>query len=380
MPRLIVSTVGTSLLSNVARGKGTETESLLRDTANLKDNEIKEEQKAVILQLAQEASKKLETSSPHEARRLSAELNGIWGYYGLNTLREGRAEDIHYLISTDTFQGSLAAELLKKYLRDQGFTVLDVFKPPGLSTADTQSFSKGIKQIVKWCHEVIAEYRRQGYYVVFNLVGSFKSLQGFMNTLGMFYADEIIYIFEAKTADLVRIPRLPIRMELQPVLKEKAKVFALMAEGYIAQRDEVTGIPEIYLDMDEQGFTTLSEWGLLIWNENKKDVLGSLPLQEFNFKGLKYERSFEKDFEELDKTRRADIISTLAQVAVIYQEKGLAGLRAHPGLQYSDYQGLKERKIGHFRLDQDWRISCKEDNGILFLRHVGPHDYVNNSP
>lgn len=83
MPRLIVSTVGTSLLSNVARGKGTETEHLLRDTANLKDNEIKEEQKAVILQLAQEASKKLESSSPHEARRLSAELNGIWGYMTL---------------------------------------------------------------------------------------------------------------------------------------------------------------------------------------------------------------------------------------------------------------------------------------------------------
>ena len=51
----------------------------------------------------------------------------------------------------------------------------------------------------------------------------------------------------------------------------------------------------------------------------------------------------------MDKTRRADIISTLAQVAVIYQEKGLAGLREHTGLLYDNYQGLKE-KIGHFRL------------------------------
>lgn len=67
MPRLIVSTVGTSLLSNVARGKGRETEILLRDTANLKDNQIEEDQKAVILQLAREALKKLESSSPHEA-------------------------------------------------------------------------------------------------------------------------------------------------------------------------------------------------------------------------------------------------------------------------------------------------------------------------
>ena len=379
MQRLIVSTVGTSLLSNMAREKGGETEQILRDTANLEDHQIKEEEKAVILQLAQEASKKLENSSPQEARRLSAELNGIWGYY-FNVLQENRSQDVHCLVSTDTFQGKLTAGLLEEYLRGKDFRVLGVFSPPGLSTADNQSFSKGIKQIVKWCHEVIAEYHRQGYSVVFNLVGSFKSLQGFMNTLGMFYDDEILYIFEAKTADLIRIPRLPIRIEPQPIFMERAKVFALMAEGYIASQEEVKGIPEIYLDMDEQGFATLSEWGFLIWNENEKEILGSLPLEKFNFKGFKYEKSFEKDFEKLDKTRRADIISTLAQVAVIYQEKGLAGLREHTGLLYEDYQGLKERKIGHFRLDLDWRISCKEDKGVLSLRHVGSHDYVNNNP
>jgi len=379
MHRLIVSTVGTSLLSNVARAKGKETEYVLRDTANLKDNEISKEQKAVIVQLAQEASKKLEISTPQESRRMSAELNGIWGYYYSNATKKSRGQDFHFLISTDTFQGKLTAEMLKEYLRSKEFNVLDIFTPPGLSTADSHSFSNGIKQIVKWCQEVITEYRRQGYFVVFNLVGSFKSLQGFMNTLGMFYADEIIYIFEAETADLILIPRLPIKMELQPILKEKAKIFALMAENYIAFREELTGIPEIYLDMDEQGFATLSEWGFLVWNENKKEILGSLPLNQFNFKGLKYEKSFEKDFEKIDQNRRADIISTLAQAAVIYQEKGLTGLREHGGLQYSDYQGLKE-KIGHFRLDQDWRVSCKEENRILFLRHVGPHDYVNNNP
>lgn len=68
------------------------------------------------------------------------------------------------------------------------------------------------------------------------------------------------------------------------------------------------------------------------------------------------------------------------KTAVIYQEIGLAGLREHTGLRYSDYQGLKERNIGHFRLDQDWRISCNENKGVLCLRHVGSHDYINNKP
>lgn len=81
---------------------------------------------------------------------------------------------------------------------------------------------------------------------------------------------KILYIFEAKTADLIRIPRLPIRIELQPILMERAKVFALMAKGYIASREEVTGIPEIYIDMDEQGFATLSEWGFLFLMKTRK--------------------------------------------------------------------------------------------------------------
>ncbi|NMB40532.1 MAG: putative CRISPR-associated protein [Firmicutes bacterium] len=379
MQRLIVSTVGTSLLSHMAREKGRKAEQILRDTANLESHQINEDEKEVISQLAKDVSKKLESSSPQETRRMSAELNGIWGYC-FDVSQGNQAKDLHCLVSTDTFQGKLTADLLQKYLRSKEFQVLNVFTPQGLNTADNQSFSKGIKQIVKWCHKVIAGYCREGYFIVFNLVGSFKSLQGFMNTLGMFYADEILYIFEAKTADLVRIPRLPIKIESQPILEEKAKVFALMAENHIASREEVRGIPEIYLDIDEEGFATLSEWGLLIWNENEKEILGSLPLDKFNFEGFNYENSFEKDFGKLNKTRRANIVSTLARVAVIYQEKGLAGLRDHTGLRYSDYQGLKERKVGHFRLDQDWRISCSENEGVLYLRHVGSHDYVNNNP
>lgn len=199
-----------------------------------------------------------------------------------------------------------------------------------------------------------------------------------MNTLGMFYADEVIYIFEAKTADLIRIPRLPIRMDTQPVLEEKAKIFLLLENGYIARKDEVEEIPEIYLDCDEREHCTLSEWGLLVWEENKRNILEKAPL--LDFEGLSYEKSFIKDFERLEKTIKSDVLATLAQVAQIFKEKGLAGLRAHSGLQYKDYQGLADKKVGHFRLSRDYRVSCRAEGTVLQLRHVGPHDYVNNNP
>lgn len=372
---LMVSTVGTSLLTSAAQGRKNLSE-LLIETANFKEEDLKPEHKKELKDLGEEVRQKLRCSSVKEARRLSAELNGIFGYYGS---RKPEETHIHYLISTDTFQGKLTADLVKEYLYGMGVRTVEIFTPRGLSTANTRSFSNGIKEIVKWCYEVVNGYRERGYRVVFNLVGSFKSLQGFMNTLGMFYADEVIYIFEASSADLIRIPRFPIRIEVERMLLEKAGLFAMLEKGYIASQEEAEGIPEIYLDRDENGDVTLSEWGLVVWNENKKEILGSVTLDNLEFPGLKYENSFIKDFEKIeDKRQRADIVSTLAQVSVIYKEKGLAALRDHKGLRYENYKGQYER-IGHFRVNRGWRVSCEQRNGELRLRHVGPHD-VNENP
>lgn len=373
----IVSTVGTSLLSNAIKSKPKDVGHILNETANLKEEELKPEYKKVLLDLKEEVQQKLlSASSTQEARRLSAELNGILGYYDN---QKPDVNDIHYLISTDTFQGRLTAQLVKEYLHQQGVKMVEIFTPSGLSTANTQSFSRGIKEIIKWCDETVEGFRGRGYRVVFNLVGGFKSLQGFMNTLGMFYADEIIYIFEASTADLIRIPRLPVRMEIESVLREKASLFAMMEKGYIAKPNEVTDVPEIYLDKDDDGYATLSEWGLLVWNENKKEILGAFSLEDLEFPGLRYENSFLKDFDKIsEKKRRADIISTLAEVSVIYRKKGVAGLKSHGGLQYANYAGRNDG-MAHFRLNLGWRVSCIEKDGCLFLSHVGPHD-INENP
>lgn len=67
------------------------------------------------------------------------------------------------------------------------------------------------------------------------------------------------------------------------------------------------------------------------------------------------------------------------QVSLLFREQGLAGLRKDGGLLYETYES-RAGDTGHFRLNQDWRISCRPEGNILRLRHVGSHDYVNDNP
>lgn len=381
MPELILSTVGTSLLTNyVSKENDQELKSLFIDTANAVEKELSPHQKGVIDEVVTKVDTVLENAGFEEMRQLCAELNGLLGYYGRDIYSGDFGRDHHVLVATDTYQGHAAARLLAEHLKRLGFNSVELMVPPRLSTRDCSSFTLGINEVVRWCEETLPGYRQSRYRIIFNLVGGFKSLQGYMNTLGMFYADEIIYIFEAPTADLIRIPRLPVVMDEIPVLREKAVLFALMENGYIAGKEEVRGIPEIYLESDEQGGYTLSTWGLLIWKRNKQKILGGELLA---FPSLAYERSFEKDFQAItDSARRADIQTTLAKVSLLYRENGLAGLRRDGGLLYEDYQNEKDpagKKIGHFRINLQWRVSCVPDGGILRLRHVGPHS-VNDNP
>ncbi len=382
MPNLIVSTVGTSLLTNyAAREKDQVLSTLLRDTANAGEKELAPEQKKAIDRAAEVVRGVLASAGPSELPGLSAELNGLYSYYGRGFWQKDAALDHHVLITTDTYQGQKTADLLQEHLKSAGIKSVEVYVPVGLCTKNRTSFTAGVNEVVKWCEDTLPGYRQSRYHIVFNLVGGFKSLQGYMNTLGMFYADEIIYIFEAPTADLIRIPRLPVVMDEIPVLKEKAALFALMEQGYLASREEVAGIPEIYLDFDEtSGHAILSTWGLLIWRRNKQKILGEELLQ---FPALFYERSFKKDFDSItDRSQRARIQSDLAKASLLYRERGLEGLRRDGGFLYSNLEGEKGssgKPVGHFRLSEGWRFTCLPDGPLLRLRRVGAHA-VNENP
>ena len=376
--RFVLSTVGTSILTNlIDRGNSTEGTwfGKLRDSANCKQDRLKSETALVINTLAERALEKLMENDVNTNRQISAELNGIYGIYGGGL--PDNSDDQHYLICTDTFQGQTTGNLIAEFLRDQGFTV-SVETPEGLSTQDTESFTKGTKELITWLDDAIPR-PDSSWDVIFNLVGGFKSLQGYMQTFGTFYADEIVYIFEG-SSDLIKIPRLPIQIDTTVVQEHRTK-FAMMAADEMYPIEKLEGIPETLLEpVTDNGNTMagLSAWGELIWNRTKSDLLSQGLLQ---FPRLVYQQSFINDCRNLNGQQWTKLQETLAKVAVALENSNgdISQLNNQvSGLNFEQLTNLDN--ICTLRITQGVRVSCEIADGGLTLRHYGNHDDVYANP
>jgi putative CRISPR-associated protein (TIGR02619 family) len=369
MSQIVVSTVGTSLLTNqIDRANPDEKTwyAQLRDAANLKFDEIPQSVIDIIKTLEKRALAVLEQSAIAKIREASAELNGIYGLYQGN-LSLGKG-DRHYLLATDTAQGQTTAEVVKTFLQAEGIHSTEVFTPPGLSTANTQTFSAGMDELIVWLRQTLAPERGK-HQICFNLVGSFKSLQGYMNTIGMFYADKILYIFEGQGSELIAIPRLPIQVDIN-LLAPYVGQLAMLDEGAGFSEVEVKGIPESMLG-DFAGKKVLSTWGKLIWDEARQSLLSQELLA---FPGLHYADTFRADYNRTkDPQKRIALQADLAKVAHLLQTSN-GGTTALAALDYKPYKNSDQ--IDHFRVDRSLRVSCRKVAGSLELRYYGTHDHV----
>ncbi|MDX2284691.1 MAG: putative CRISPR-associated protein [Bacteroidia bacterium] len=372
--RLILSPVGTSILTNQAG----EQSRMLRDYANASRQETPDKVIQLTEGLKAKAKEKLATAAVNELRQASAELNGILGLYD-GTLPTN-SNDMQVLIATDTYQGQTAADLIADFLR-RYFPNTQIYIPPGLNTNSKADFIEGIKELLNWCDETLPGYRADGTEIIFNLTGGFKSLQGYLNTIGMFYADRIAYIFEAGQ-ELITIPRLPVSLE-QALFEENASLFLRLSQASAVNglaQEELSAIPEVMLDCVE-GRCVLSTWGTLAWNNVKQDVLSA---QLIALPRIIYEDSFKKDFRSHTQAEeKVKLQEAIAKIAcILHANNGdtasLKGGQAG-GLLYDKFSG-KNSHLGHFRLGQGPRVSCEAKTGTLLLRHFGPHDYVNNNP
>ncbi|MEJ5376851.1 MAG: putative CRISPR-associated protein [bacterium] len=372
--RLIVSTVGISAFLNILDASEDTWRSNLNRAAN--DQQLNNELEEKVDELAQTVAYSLEHGDVLGRRRISAELNGLYGIYG-GDLAAGKS-DMHYLIATDTALGRKAADVISAFLRENGLNV-DIYVPATLSTATPSAFSSGMKELIHWCENTIPSYRDAGYRVVFNLTAAFKSLQGYLNIMGMFYADEVVYIFETGS-QLLSIPRLPLQVDIGALREHRPKL-AMMAKGHVFAREQVSKIPSGLLDIDEQGNACLSDWGLLVWNRVRQELLGEELLL---FPRLQYTDTFSRDFRRAAPAERAALQEVLAKVSGLLEDShgDTAPLKRDGGLQYDVYSGKTTpdgRPIGHFRVSQSRRVSCTAEEGALRLRRYGEHS-INENP
>ena len=375
--RYIISTIGTSILTNMidrtAEGAWYGT---LSRSANLNPEELDRDSEArnAINTLDQRARHELSTNDDRTSRRISAELNGIYGIYGGRLPQN--SPDLHYLICTDTAQGQITGKLIEEFLESQGFNV-EIVTPSQLSTKDTEDFAAGTKELIKWLEENVSwQQDSVDHQVIFNLVGGFKSLQGYMQTFGTFYANESVYIFEG-SSELIKIPRLPIQIDTTDIENHTLE-FAMMAAGEMYPIENFESIPETLLEpIEDEGRTVvgLSEWGQLIWNRTKSDLLA---MELLSFPRLTYTQKFNDDVESINDEQRIDLNETFAKIAFALEKSGgdITQLNDQvSGLGFENFV-RHDQGIYRFRITGSIRASCKFENHGLTMIRYGQHQFV----
>jgi putative CRISPR-associated protein (TIGR02619 family) len=288
-PNFILSPCGTSLLTNES---DSDERRLVSDNANRKTpDDVPADSRVRLQALIDRVRKKMKEADLKDAAKYSAELNGIINYYAGQF---GQNRDEHYLLCTDTWLGETTAQIVADWLRQNNF-IVQVNRQKDLQTADLKPFQLALSELVRWCDEILPGYRRSGYYVVFNLTGGFKSVQGFLQTLAGFYADETVYIFE-NSKELLRIPRLPMNMAAEETVRDNVDVFRRLS--LLFPVEDTLGIPESLL-LNDGNDNVLSPWGELIWQQTKKDLYAE-KLHRSPTAKIEYSAEFIKSLEGLE--------------------------------------------------------------------------------
>jgi putative CRISPR-associated protein (TIGR02619 family) len=363
-PRCILSPCGTSLITNVARNFPDGGAPVIKYANARTREDIPATELATLETYLEEAKKTLQQDDVSAWRKASAELNGITRLYPTG---QPTGSDMHFILRSDTWLGEQTALIIADWLTTQGQTA-QVIHIPDLRTDDLSVFQLGMSDLVDWCAKNLVPLRESGQQVIFQLSGGFKSVQGFLQSLSTFYADEAVYIFESGQ-DLLRLPRLPVKLDLSGTIREHFTAFRRMAAGLTLSADAVEGIPETLLLVIDDA-ATISPWGKLAWDQVGKDLF-SEKLWESPSPKLQYGDRFMDSLSGLSKERLQTINIRITDLA-IYLESGLNLQRLNFKLLKGDHcpsthecdawaDGDARRLLGHF------------EEAIFVLDKLSPH-------
>jgi len=347
---LLLSTCGTSILTNPADSKTRQWLTEIANVATLSGADDKRLKDHVA-----KCKDHLWKADAAQRRKLSAELNGIAAV--LDQWKPRRIQ--HLLIHTDTVTGRAAADLVAAILEKDGQQV-QLLTAGGLRTDDFPSFREALAELTKLFEESIPNYREKDWTTLFNLTGGFKSVNAYIQALGMLYADRCVFLFESASA-LMEIPRLPVRLADVDEVRAHMTLFRQLANGYSVVAEAVRGVPDSLLLVNE-GQVATSIWGDVVWKRVRKTLLAETLLNPLSPK-LVVNDAVRRTFEDLPANQRVEINEALDALSAHLDEvrripksntlKKLSGNPAPPATHelYVSSSGPAWRLLGHFEAD-----------------------------
>ncbi len=273
--QIILSTCGTSLFTN---GGSNEIRRLLRTYANEASlASIPEEDASILEQHVEECGQKLLEAKHDEMRRMSAELNGLAAIYNNHLQPSPGTPDVLLVMPTSTWIGKQAAQAIVNRLEQDGFQQARIEPADiALKTSNLEEFQLGLADLAKWAlTNFETDYPRDQYRRIFNLTGGFKSVQGFLQVLGMLLQVETVTLFESTSEPLIT-PCLPIALEPDKEIKANLYTYRRLTLGLEVSVEEVRDLSKVLV------FTIGDDAILSAWGEIQcQKSLGNLYSEEF---------------------------------------------------------------------------------------------------
>jgi len=338
---LLVTTCGTSLLTNSACS---EDRDWLTKVAN--DVEVDPARLTPIIKARREG---LKAADEPTRRIMSAELNGVGAFMD----RYQPKQVFHLLVHTDTTLGKETAELVQEALGNQ----TSLLSASGLRTNNLASFREAIAALTSDLDKQVESFRDQGWFVVFNLTGGFKSLNGYLQTLAMISADRCVFLFEG-APELMEIPRLPVRLVELEELRKYDSLFRRLAVGYAVRAIDAKGVPDSLL-MELDGEVTTSVLGDVAWARQRTTLFAEKLLQPLS-KKVRVANVVQKEFAMLERAQKIQVNEALDEFSAhidngreLRKSRKFQKLRSDPvpGSTHELYawsDGATGRLFGHY--------------------------------
>lgn len=361
MPSLILSTCGTSLLTN--GGIPDDLRRLLNKHANSRDWSVMPADEAHTLQQhANSRQQSLLAADEQQVRRLSAELNGLLSWQQRSETPVS-PQDMYLLLATDTALGQATAQSVCAWLQKQGHSAT-IISATGLNTASLNSFRQALSGLVKDLHEQLSSYKASGYSINFNLTGGFKGLNGFLQALSTIYADNAFYLFEG-SSEVMLIPSLPLTLDAEQVIKQNLRAIRRLSQNLPVIAKDCSNIPELLLFSIDQE-RVLSEWGELLWRNSQSKLY-----KQGLYPSISERVIFGEAFEASTRNKSPELLAIINQRIddlAVYAEGDCK--QALKSLDPKQLQGSQHRSLWECDLDDHHRIFMRKDGHTFFLEKV----------